>query len=138
MAKQASLFLHRGANSTAVTFTAADTTATKTLFTAGSEDSDLKSLVITSSDTATINFQLFYYDGSTAFLIGTVRAVTLVGTDGAVNSIDMLNSTALPFLPVDDAGKRYIPVKTGHSIKGGCKATMTANTATITAVGYDY
>jgi hypothetical protein len=139
MAKQTSLFLHTGANCDGTTFTSADTTALKDIFTAGANDSDVKALSICSDDTATVNMQLWYFDGATAFLIGTVRAVTLSGTDGAANAVDLLNSTALPFLPVDDAGKRYIPVKTGHKIQASCKATMTAaKTVWIVALGYDY
>lgn len=139
MAKQTSLFLHTGVNAAAITFVNADGTTAKTVFTAGSNDSDLKMLSITSNDTASVNMQVEYFDGSTAYLIGTVRAVTLTGTDGAANAVDLLNSTALPFLPVDDAGKRYIPVKTGHTIKVAPVATVTAaKTVTVVAIGYDY
>lgn len=139
MAKQTSLFLHTGVNSGAVTFVNADSTTAKTVFTAGANDSDLKCLTITSNDTSTVNMQIFYRTGGTDYLIGTVRAVTLTGTDGAANAVDLLNSTALPFLPVDDAGKRYIPVKNGDTIKVAPLAAVTsAKTATIVALGYDY
>lgn len=139
MAKQTSLFLHTGVNSSAVTFVNADGTTAKTVFTAGANDSDLKMLTITSNDTATVNMQVYYRTGGTDYLIGTVRAVTLTGTDGSANSVDLLNSTALPFLPVDDAGKRYVPVKTGDTIKVAPLAAVTAaKTVTIVALGYDY
>lgn len=139
MAKQTSLFLYAGVNSGAVTFVNADGTTAKTVFTAGANDSDLKVLTITSNDTATVNMQVLYRTGGTDYLIATVRAVTLVGTDGAANAVDLINSTALPYLPLDDAGKRYIPVKTGDSIKVAPLAAVTAaKTVTIVALGYDF
>lgn len=140
MAKQTSLFLHTGCTTTSpVTFVNADGTTPKTVFTAGSNDSDLKIMSLTSNDTASVNMQVFYKTGGTAYLMGTVRAVTLSGTDGAANAIDLLNSTALPFLAVDDAGKRYIPVKTGDVIQVAPVAAVTAaKTVTIVALGYDY
>lgn len=139
MAKQTSLFLHTGVNSSAATFVNADSTTAKTVFTAGANDSDLKMLTLTSDDTASVNMHVYYKTGGTAYLIGTVRAVTLSGTDGAANAIDLLNSTALPFLPVDDAGKRYIPVKNGDVVQVAPVAAVTSGkTATIVALGYDY
>lgn len=138
MAKQTSLYLHTGINASGQQFTSGDTTTAKDLFTAGSNDSDLKVMSITSSDTASVNMQLFYFDGSTSYLIATVRAVTLTGTDGAANAVDLLNSVASPFIAFDDSGKRFIPVKATHKIKGACVVTMTTGTTNVMSIGYDY
>lgn len=141
MAKQTSLYLQTGHNATGTTFTSADTTTKKTIFTPGTNDSDLKSITLTTDDTTLINAQIWYYDGSTSFLIGTVRVAVASGTDGAANAVDGINSTALPFLPIDDAGKRYLPVKgnASHVIQLSCKATMTGGkTLYVTCIGEDY
>lgn len=141
MAKQTSLYLQTGHNATGTTFTSADTTAKKTIFTPSTNDSDLKMLNLATDDSSAVNAQIWYYDGSTSFLIGTVRVPTLSGTDGTNNSVDGINSTALPFLLVDDAGKRFLPVKgnASHVIQLSCKATMTSGkTLYVTCIGEDY
>lgn len=141
MAKQTSLYLQTGHNATGTTFTSADTTNKKTIFTPGTNDSDLKMINLATDDSAAVNAQIWYYDGSTSFLIATVRVTALAGTDGATNAIDGLNSTALPFLFIDDSGKRYLPVKgnASHVIQLSCKATMTSGkTLYVNAIGEDY
>jgi hypothetical protein len=139
MAKQTNLYLHAAHNHGAVTFVNADGTAQKTLISAGADDSDVKMITLTSDDTATVNIRVYLYDGATSYLIGTVRAVTLAGTDGAVNAINIINTTAMPFLPLDNAGKAYIPLEAGWSIRVAPIVAITAaKTVTITATGHNY
>jgi hypothetical protein len=139
MAKQTSLYLPAGYNNQAVTITSADTTVQKLCFTAGTNDSDVKSITATSNDTAAINLQLFVTRGGTDYLLATINIPTLSGTNGTAVSIDILNATSIPSLPLDSAGKRYLPLKTGDTLKVGPIATMTAaKTCTVTVLGQDY
>lgn len=139
MAKSTNLMLPQNANNAGVTFVNADSTTAKTLFTAGANDSNLKGLVITTDDTSSVNVQVKLRTGGVDYPLGTVRAVTLSGTDGAANAIDGLNSTAMPGLPVDGASKRYIPLMTGDTIKVNPVAAVTAGkTLWITALGENY
>ena len=139
MPKQTSLFLHAGHNVSAVTLTSTDTTTKKDLFTAGANDADLKSIVCSTTDTAAVNLGVWYYDGSTAYLLGYVNVPLSSGNTGSIASVNILSSTYLPGLPLDAAGKNYLPVKAGHKIQVSCLATMTASKTTyVTAFGHDY
>jgi hypothetical protein len=139
MAKTTSLYLPKGANTASVTFTSADTTALKTLFTAGADDSDLKSVIAVTDDTAAINLKVYVTRGGTDYLIATVNIPIASGTNGTTPAVDVLNAISFPGLPMDSVQKRYLPLKTGDVVKVACLATMTAaKTLTVSAFGQDY
>lgn len=139
MAKSTSLFLPKGANNQSVTLASGDTTTPKTCFTAAADDSDVKAIVVASDDTAAINLKLFVTRGGTDYLLGTVNVPIASGSNGTAPSVDVLSSVALVGLPIDAVGKRYIPLKTGDTLKVGCLATMTAaKTCYVSVLGCDY
>jgi hypothetical protein len=139
MAKTTSLYLPKTANTNSVTFTSADTTTLKTLFTAGADDSDLKAILACTDDTAAINLKVYVNRGGTDYLIGTVNVPLASGSNGSAPGVDILNSAAFAGLPMDSVGKRYIPLKTGDVVKVACLATMTAaKTLYVSAFGQDY
>jgi hypothetical protein len=139
MAKQEALYLGANVNTGSFQLTSAHTTATQAVFTAGSNDSDVKGILVSSNDTAAINLQLYIARGGTDYLIGTVNIPISAGVGGTVPAVDLLNSAFLPGLPVDNVGKRYIPLKTGDVLKVAATVTMTAaKTCTINVFGYDY
>lgn len=138
MAKSTSLNLPQNINTGKVQLTSANTTVVATLYTPGAEGSNLKAIIACSDDTATINLKVVLTSGGVDYLLGTVRIVTLSGTDGAAPNIDIMNSTAFSGLPLDANGKRYFPLKSGDLIKVGCLVTMTAaKTCNVTAFGDD-
>ena len=57
---------------------------------AGSHSLRIEALNLCSDDTSTVNIQFHRLTGGVAYLIGTVRAVTLSGTDGAATRINAL------------------------------------------------
>lgn len=131
--------LPQNVNNSAASFASGDTTTLKTVFTAGSNDSDLLGLLATSNDTSAINLQIWLRTTATDYLIGTVNIPVAAGSNGTANAIDLLNTAALPGLPVNAVGKRYIPLKNGDSIKVGCLVTMTAaKTLYVVSIGQDY
>lgn len=139
MAKQSALFLPVAANNQSVKLTSADTTVAVTCFTAGSEGSDVKAILVVSDDTAAINLKLYVTRGGTDYLIATVNIPLASGTNGSALGIDLLALTAIPGLPVDSMGKPYLPLKSGDTLKVGCLATMTAaKTCTASVFGQDY
>lgn len=139
MAKQASLFLPAGANNQSVTITSADTTVAKLLFTAGANDSDVKSIIVTSNDTAAINLALYVTRSAVDYLLGTINIPISAGTTGSVVSVDLINTTSIPGLALDSAAKAYLPLKTGDTLKVGPIVTMTAGkTCYVSAFGQDY
>ena len=119
--------------------TSSDTTSYVTLYTAGTNDAVVKSLTVTTTDTAAVNLKVAISDGTNDYLLGTVRVALASGTDGAVASVDILGSSLLPGLPRDLNNRTILPLKNGYILKVGCLATMTAAKQTdILAVVEEY
>lgn len=118
------------------TFTSADTTAKKDLWIPGSNGGLLRALSFVTDDTAAVNMDLWVYDGSTAFAIGTINIPIGSGTTTSSNAINGLNTTSLKAILAPD-GSLFLP--TGFKLQGSCRATMTAaKTTTTFAQGGDY
>lgn len=119
--------------------TSANTTALQTLYTAGTNDCVVKSIVATSDDSAAVNLKVVINDGATDLLLGTVRIAATSGTDGAAASVDILGSSLLPGLPRDLNNRTILPLKNGFILKVGCLATMTSSkTCNVVAVVEEY
>jgi hypothetical protein len=139
MAKQIELFLPAALKNAGVTIVPADTTDLKTLYTAAANDAVLKSLAVVSNDTTAVNLRVFLTIGGTDYQIGTVNIPIASGTNGTANAVDVLNSTAMPFLPLDRNGKRILPLLAGTVLKVAALATVTAaKTVTVTAIVEEY
>ena len=139
MAKQSALFLPAGANNQSVLLTSADTTVAKLCFTAGTNDSDVKSIIATTTDSAAVNLTFWVTRGGTDYLLGTVNIPITAGDTGAIPSVDILGAGLIPGLPLDSTGKPYLPLKTGDTLKVGCLVTMTAAKTTYVSIfGQDY
>jgi hypothetical protein len=139
MAKNQTLPITLSANDKGVTFVNADSTTVKDIFIAGANGSILRGISACTTDTSANNVQIFFYDGSTAYLMGTVRVATLSGTDGAVNGVNLLNSTAIPALKTDNAGNKIFALESGQKIQAGVLVAVTAGkTLTLVSVGEDF
>ena len=95
----------------------------------GSASVRVESLSICSDDTVTMNIQFGRNISSVTYLLGTVRAVTLVGTDGAVARINALSTigTAAP------DGVNVIEVPAGQKLQAKVLIAVTAaKTVSIT------
>lgn len=139
MAKSTNLNFTQEIELKGISLTSSDTTTLKTLYTAGSNDCVVKSIVATSTDTAAVNLKLVVNDGSADYLIGTVRIPAASGTDGAAASVDILGSSLVPGLPRDLNNRTILPIKNGFILKAGCLATMTsAKQADVIAIVEEY
>jgi hypothetical protein len=139
MAKSTNLNFTQEVNLVGKRLTSTDTTTYVTLYTASADDAVVKSLTVTTTDTAAVNLKIAINDGTTDFLLGTVRVALASGTDGAAASVDILGSSLLPGLPRDLNGRSILPLKNGHILKIGCLATMTAAKQTdVIAVVEEY
>ena len=109
----------------------ADTTAWKDVYdnSAGTSPVRIEGLGICSDDTSTVNIQFSMLIGGTNYLIGTVRAVTLSGTDGATAKVQ-----ALPTIGVLAPDGIYdIWVGAGEKLQAKSLVTVTsAKTVNIT------
>lgn len=118
-----------------VTFVNADGTGAKDLVSAGADGTKVRSIAATSDDTSAVNMRLYIHDGTTAYLVGTVRIPTLSGTDGAAAALDLLMASALPWLDAD--GEFALP--TGYKVQAAPLAAVTAaKTVTLVCLAVDY
>lgn len=102
----------------------ADTTAWVDVYdnSAGTANIRIEALNLCSTDTATVNIAFGRYVGAETFLIGTVRAATLSGTDGAavrVNCLSTLGTTAAD-------GIQVIEVPAGQKLQAKSLVAVTA------------
>ena len=139
MAKSTSLNFTQNLKLSATTIVAADTTTLKTLFTAGANDSVVKSLHAISDDSAAKVVNVYVNNGSSDVYIGAVNVPITSGTTGAIAAVDLLSGTLFPNLPYDANGKRVLPLPAGYIVKVSVQATVTAaKTITITCMAEDY
>lgn len=117
---------------TSVKIVNADASTAKTVVTAGASGTKIVSLVATSDDTSARVIQVSLVRSATSYLIGAVNVPTLSGTDGATQSVDLLNITGLP---QDADGQHYIFLESGDTLTVTSTSTVTsAKTVTATAV----
>jgi hypothetical protein len=139
MAKSTNLNFTQNLKLSGVKILPADTTTLKTLFTAGTDDSVVKSINVQSTDTAARVVNLYVNDGTTDFLIGSVNVPLSSGNTGTAATIDLLGGTLMPSLPYDANGKRILPLPAGDSLKVSSKTTITAATEiTFVCMAEDY
>jgi len=139
MAKSTALNFTQTINFGSVAILPADTTTIKDLYTAGAEGSIIRSVTCVSDDTAAVNLRVFIYDGSSSIQIGTVNIPIASGTNGTASSVDVINMSSIPSLPLDGNGKRILLLKAGQKLQVAALATITAlKTVTVSAIAEDY
>lgn len=97
-------------------------TNTVLLLTAGAEGSVVKSIVVSSDDSAVkqVSFYLSIDSGTTKYLLGTVSVAAGSGlTSGTKANVDVLGNYYLLGLPVDQSNKPVIELKAGSQIYVG-------------------
>lgn len=102
----------------------ADTTDWVDLYdnSAGTKAVRVEGLMLTSDDTSTVNVQFSFLVGPTNYLLGTVRAVTLSGTDGAAARVNAM--TAVGTLAPD--GIYDIWIGPGEKLQAKSLVTVTS------------
>jgi hypothetical protein len=127
----------KAANVAECTYLPADTTTPKVVFTPDATNgSKLFAINTTSDDTANHSVQVWIYDGSTNYLLGTVPVPAYSGTDGVNKSVNLLDPVYLPCLDAD--GELFLP-SGSYTVKCSTKVTVTAaKTLTFIAMGANY
>jgi hypothetical protein len=111
--------------------------------TAGTNDSVLKSLIITSNDTADRYVHIWLDRAGTTplTLLATISipATSGANTGGNVASVDILGSLMFLGLPTDQTGKPTLPMAAGTNLYVGLVAGLTGfKVLYVTAVLEDY
>lgn len=122
------------------TVTLGSNTNGATIYTAGASGGRVISLTAVTDDTVTVNVFVFIYRGSTVIPLGMVNVPLSSGnTFAAKLNVDFLDGINLVGLPIDNTGKRYIPLMPNDVLKCGSLANLTAaKTCWVHASGNDY
>jgi len=109
-------------------------------YTAGSKGGRVMSLTAVTDDTVTVNVFIYIYRGTTVIPIGLVNVPLSSGnTFAAKTNVDFLDGVNIVGLPVDNTGRRYIPLLASDVLKVGALANLTAaKTCWVQASGNDY
>lgn len=120
------------------TIVPADTTAAKTIFTAGANGSRVSAITVHSTDTALRDVVLSLVRSATSYPLFTISVPINAGNTNAIGALDLLRSPLLPGLPYDAFGNRYIDLKSGDTLTINTTTTVTAaKQITAAALGGD-
>ena len=122
------------------TVTLGSNTNGATAYTAGTAGGRVMSLTAVTDDTVTVNVFVYIYRGSTVIPLGLVNVPLSSGnTNAARFNVDFLDGINIVGLPIDNTGKRYIPLMPNDVLKVGALANLTAaKTCWVSAHGNDY
>lgn len=113
-------------------------TNTKSIFTAGSEGSVIKTLIIATDDTSAgiYNFYISTDSGTTKYLLFSVAVPALSGFgSGTTANIDILGSAVVLGLPIDQSGKSVLPMKNGAILYAAKQTSAVTASKTTHIVG---
>lgn len=131
--------LGSGASTVGATALGIDGTAdnAKTCYTPGAYGGMVESLLINTNDTAAVNVFIYLLNGATVVPLGIANVPATSGNSATVPNVDGI--LAINGLPVNAAGKKYIPIKAGMVLKVAVLAAMTANKILLASTtGLDY
>lgn len=116
------------------------TTTPTTLYTGGANGTKIVAIIAQSTDTAAHDIQVSIVNGGTTYTLGTVTVPIGAGNSGTVPSVNLLNSSQLPGLPVDSDGNPFIYLAgAGDVLSVLPKTALSASTfVNITAVAEDF
>lgn len=122
------------------TVTLGSNTNGATAYTAGTAGGRVMSLTAVTDDTVTVNVFVYIYRGTTVIPLGLVNVPLSSGnTNAARFNVDFLDGVNILGLPIDNTGKRYIPLMANDVLKVGALANLSSGkTAWIQASGNDY
>lgn len=104
----------------------ADAQTQKTVYTAGANGSIIRGLILQSTDTSGRDVQISITNGGTSYPIGTVTVPAGAGNAGTTPSVNGLNSTQLPGLPVDSNGNPVLALVSGDTLTVSALSTVTS------------
>lgn len=109
------------------------------VYTAGSLGGRVMSLSAATDDTADVDIHVYIFRGSTVIPLGCVKVPLSSGALGTTVNVDFMDGAAIRGLPIDSAGKRYIPLMGSDVLKVGARVNLTSGkTCWVQAQGADY
>jgi hypothetical protein len=109
------------------------------VYTAGSLGGRVYALTGVTNSTVTVNTFVYILRGSTVIPVGLVNIPLSSGNTLAVRyNVDYLDGVNILGLPLDNTGKRYIPLQGGDKLKVSTLINIASGSAWVSAHGADY
>ena len=110
----------------------ADGTTPVTLITGPTNGCKVESIAVTSDDTVAVVLQLIATISAVDYILGECTIAIGSGTNGTAKAVNLLNTTDFPWLRSDEAGRPYLYVASGTTLKLKAK-TAVSSTKTVAA-----
>ena len=107
-------------------------------YTAGALGGRVYSVMASSNNTAVTNIFVYILRGTTVVPLGLCPVAASAGNITTVRNIDFLDGVNIAGLPLDNTGKRYVPLQGGDILKFVNLASLTTFKVFITCHGADY
>lgn len=118
-------------------FNNADGTTVKTCYTAGVDDSVIKAIIVSSTDTVARDIQFHISDGTTNFQLRRVNIPASAGNSTSVAPVDCLSGFV--GLPLDEHGNRVLRLRRNFQLRANMVVAVTASTdIDVIVLGEDY
>jgi len=109
-----------------------------TIYTAGAYGGRIYSLIASAANAAITNVFIYILRGATVVPIGLVAVAINAGNITGTRNNDMLDGLNLVGMPLDNTGKRYIPLMPNDVLRCSTLVSLAANSCYVTAHGADY
>ena len=107
-------------------------------YTAGTLGGRVYSVMASSTFSTTSNIFTYILRGTTVVPLGLVPMAASAGNVTGTRNIDFLDGVNITGLPIDNTGKRYIPMMPNDILKFASLASLTTFRTIITCHGADY
>lgn len=107
-------------------------------YTAGTLGGRVYSVMGSSNSTAVTNIFTYILRGTTVIPLGLVPVAINAGNVTGTRNIDFLDGVNIAGLPIDNTGKRYIPLQPNDVLKFSPLASLTTFRVIISCHGADY
>jgi hypothetical protein len=107
-------------------------------YTAGTLGGRVYSVMVSSTATASNIFTYILRNGTTVVPLGLTPVAANAGNVTGTRNIDFLDGVNIAGLPLDNTGKRYIPMMPNDVLKFSALASLAAARVFVTCHGADY
>lgn len=112
----------------------------QTVYTGGANGSKIVGLIAQSTDTSSHDLQVSITSGGTSYPLGSVTVPAGAGNSGATPSVNLLNGTQLPGIPIDSDGNPYLFLASASDTVTVAALTTVSSgkLVTVTAIAGDF
>ena len=109
-----------------------------TTLTVGANGSKIVSVIVTSTEATSRVIRLSYTRSAKTYYLSTATVPAGAGTDGTNSTTDLLASTLIPGLPIDNDGQHYFFLQTSDTLGVTATVAPTADLFHVTVIYADF